>query len=357
MPLNIQPKTFKQQAKLLVKHWPLGQIKLARAQDFLCQLYGFKHYHHFQQCCRSNETFEPLHSVIVVSCYPLWVQQLADLGSINQIQAKKLLHLLWPRYLSEQAPLHQKLYECNFSIHGACRDLLPASVSNPEGIHYPFDDRPAVFDALQALGIPHVEIAAIKVNNHWRDWSYQLQHRDSIEVFSYKDKPERYIKPMMPNREPVWMLDVHLGALARYLRMAGFNTWFQQEDLGDETLAKVAAKERRILLSRDIGWLKRRLVPYGRWIRATDPQEQFREVIRAYELQDRIQPFTRCTQCNDLLKMVDKPSIKTRVPARVYEQYYQFKACPSCDKVYWPGTHINKMNDLLSSVHVQERDD
>jgi hypothetical protein len=152
-----------------------------------------------------------------------------------------------------------------------------------------------------------------------------------------------------PLREPRFLLDVHLGRLAAYLRLAGFDAT-QPRDAADETLAATSAEEGRILLTRDQGLLKRRAVTHGYYVRSDAPAEQLRETIARFDLARRIEPFSRCLRCNDRLVPAAVAAVAARVPPRVRATHDEFTTCPTCGRVFWAGTHHERMRRLLDRV-------
>lgn len=347
MPYALSAPTFSRQAKLLVQHWPFQSIKLSYAREVLSQLYGYKNHHHYQQLTKNDAALLAIDAQTVLSHYTVWVKRLADLGSMNQIQARQLIHYLWPNYLNQQVDLHQKLYQAQFRFLGDCADFID---NQYQTIPYHFDDRPAIKDAIEAIGIPHPEVGGICVNGQWVDFSYLLMNGDQVEVYSQPCLTTTKPLPYKPNGRPVFLLDVHLGGLARYLRMAGFDCLHQNQDYGDAVLAEVAANHDYILLSRDLGLLKRNKVKYGRWVRAVLPEQQFKEIVSHYQLKDSFLPFSRCIKCNGQIAPVDKKQVQAVVPEKVYASLNEFRQCQSCHQVYWQGTHYQKIIEILNNV-------
>jgi uncharacterized protein with PIN domain len=152
-----------------------------------------------------------------------------------------------------------------------------------------------------------------------------------------------------PLREVRFVLDGHLGRLAAYLRMLGFDTWYQNH-VEDAVLAQISKNERRILLTRDQGLLKRSAVTHGYWVRATAPREQLRETIQRFDLQHLAKPFTRCLSCNGLLQSVSLIDVKDEVPENAVRFYHEFWRCAACGKVYWQGSHYQRMVRLIEDT-------
>ncbi len=347
MPYALSASTFSRQAKLLVQHWPFSRIQLSTAREILSQLYGYKNHHHYQQSLQSRAGLLNLNASTVLALYRVWVKRLADLGSMNQIQARQLLHILWPDYLASHSDLKQKLYQASFQFFGACRDFFDGM---SEELDYDFDDRPAIKDAIEALGLPHPEVGGILVNATWVDFSYQLQHGDHFAVYPHPCPVPEFALPFKPGGRPVFLLDVHLGGLARYLRMAGFDCLYQNRDVGDAVLAEVAARHDFILLTRDLGLLKRSIVNYGHWVRAVESELQFKEVVDLYQLQTQFLPFSRCIKCNGSICTVPKSTVEAGLPEQVRDTIDEFSQCQSCRQVYWQGSHYQKIVDVLQKM-------
>ncbi|WP_020558568.1 Mut7-C RNAse domain-containing protein [Thiofilum flexile] len=350
MPFSISANTLKHQAKIVVKFWPFKHIKTTQARQLLTQLYGYKDDHHYQKLLASpHAPFAPITESVLISQYKLWVKNLADLGSMNQNQAKALLHQLWPAYLNQQIALTDKLYRVSFRFYGDCNDFLAGEMLNQD-ISYAFDDRPSIKDSIEALGIPHTEVGAIQVDQQWVGFEYLLQDGQTVKVFPHPNQDTTHPLPYMPSPRPCFLLDVHLGALARYLRLAGFNCLHENQDYGDAVLAEIAASHTCILLTRDIGLLKRSKIKYGRWIRNVLPEQQFKEVVQHYQLHSAFQPFTYCVKCNGHIKPVAKNSVQALVPAGVFAWQQDYQQCQNCGQVFWKGSHFKKIMQILQEV-------
>jgi uncharacterized protein with PIN domain len=131
--------------------------------------------------------------------------------------------------------------------------------------------------------------------------------------------------------------------------MLGFDT-FYHNDYDDATLARISNREGRILLTRDRGLLKRRLVSRGRYVWETDPEAQLVEVIRRFDLLGRIQPFRRCVHCNGVLEPIPKEEILDRLQPKTRLYYDEFRICPDCDHLYWKGSHYQHMERFIRSL-------
>jgi uncharacterized protein len=202
--------------------------------------------------------------------------------------------------------------------------------------------------------VPHTEVDLILVNDHSVDWTYQPQEGDRIAVYpvfeSLDITPLIRLRPQ-PLREVRFVVDGHLGRLAAYLRMLGFDTWYQNH-VDDAVLAEISKNEQRILLTRDQGLLKRSAVTHGYWVRATMPREQLREIIARFDLRRLAKPFTRCLSCNGLLQSATRDEVKDEVPENAARFYAEFWRCTSCGKVFWQGSHYRRMTRLIEEIQL-----
>ena len=136
------------------------------------------------------------------------------------------------------------------------------------------------------------------------------------------------------------------------MRMIGFDCLYWNE-ASDEHLAQISQSEDRFLLTRDRGLLKRGSVRYGYCVRGTNPREQLEEVVAYYDLVGAIKPFRRCMRCNGILHSVEKEAIIDQLPPGVRERHARFHRCLQCGRVYWRGTHFERMQRFIESVQVR----
>ena len=152
-----------------------------------------------------------------------------------------------------------------------------------------------------------------------------------------------------PLRVSRFVLDGHLGRLAAYLRMLGFDTLYRN-DFDDEELAEISAAQQRILLTRDRGLLKRSKVLRGFCLRTKDPHQQLLDVVQRFDLQSQIAPFTRCIACNGILETVQKSEILDQLQPKTRKYFNEFSRCVDCGKIYWQGSHHERMQALVAWV-------
>jgi uncharacterized protein with PIN domain len=215
-----------------------------------------------------------------------------------------------------------------------------------------FDTAASVKDVIEALGVPHTEIGLILINGESVDFSCSLNDGDRISVYpffrSLDINPLTRVRPRLEG-EIRFVLDTHLGKLAAYLRMLGFDSLYRN-DYEDEELAHVSASQQRILLSRDRGLLKRSIVTHGYLVREAHPLQQLIEVLRRFDLSGSISPFRRCLHCNASLHLVPKELVSDRLPPETRKHYDEFNVCPKCDRIYWKGSHYQRMKRLIERL-------
>lgn len=195
------------------------------------------------------------------------------------------------------------------------------------------------------MGVPHPEVGVIQVNAQRQEWGYVIQGEDQIVVFprDFKKISERGMADIR------FILDVHLGKLAHYLRMLGYDSAYQN-DLEDERLAELSEKENRVLLTRDRQLLMRKQVEAGYWVRSLDPKEQLSEIRQVFGLGATSDQFKRCMECNGRLVPVEKEAILDRLEPLTRKFYHEFWVCPDCERVYWAGSHLERMSRLVNGA-------
>lgn len=241
-----------------------------------------------------------------------------------------------------------------FRFYAELNDFLPRA-QRQQPIPYPLPGRVAVKHAIEALGIPHTEVALILANGTAVDFSYLLQPEDRIAVYpAFKTldvTPLQQVRPPLPN--PLrFVVDGHLGRLATWLRLLGFDALYET-DCADEALARITAATGRILLTRDRRLLMRKRVTYGYCVRTRDPEQQLRDVLHRYDLFDAIDPWQRCLRCNGSLQPVAKEKILDRLEPLTKRHYEEFQQCQDCGQVYWKGSHFARLQAFIAGV--QER--
>jgi len=209
--------------------------------------------------------------------------------------------------------------------------------------------RASVKDFIEALGVPHVEVDRIRVCGRDVGFGYLLRPGDAIEVFPRFPAAEPGGARNDPGLAGRFVLDVHLGKLARNLRLLGFDALYRI-DWDDSELARVSAEENRCLLSRDRQLLKRGVIRSGYCLRSDHPEEQTREVLRRYGLHNAARPWSRCLRCNGLVEPAPKAEVFHLLEPKTKLYYEKFFRCVDCGQVYWEGSHCRKLKGILAEL-------
>jgi uncharacterized protein with PIN domain len=246
--------------------------------------------------------------------------------------------------------------QINIRFHDELNDFLISNQRNIE-FNHPLNSSRSIKDLVESIGVPHTEIDLIIVNGKSVNFDYLVVTNDHIDLYA----PSKYIAPELaaisplihcqpePLANPRFILDVHLGRLAAYLRMMGFDCLYRN-DYDDPTLADVSASEQRILLTCDRLLLMRKQVIHGYFVRSRQPREQLLEVLTRFELFDKLKPFTRCMHCNGMTQPVSKHEIEAHLLPATKKYYDEFYQCQNCNKIYWKGSHYLKMQKLINQL-------
>ncbi|MCP5113896.1 MAG: Mut7-C ubiquitin/RNAse domain-containing protein [bacterium] len=210
----------------------------------------------------------------------------------------------------------------------------------------------SVKDLIESCGVPHTEVDLVLVNGESVDFSRSVTDGDRVSVYPVFEAID--ITPVLKLRPETlrqsrFVVDTHLGKLARYLRMLGFDTLYSAT-AADAELAETSRSEHRILLTRDRGLLMRGLITHGYCVREIGARGQLTEVVMRFDLAGSARPFTRCMKCNGEFVAVDKRSVAAQLPPRVREQHEEIQSCLSCGRLYWEGSHHHRMRQLVEEV-------
>lgn len=202
---------------------------------------------------------------------------------------------------------------------------------------------------IEALGVPHTEVELVLVNGESVGFDRLLQDGDRVAVYPKFETLD--ITPLLrvrdrPLRATRFIADVHLGGLAHLLRMAGFDTLYDNK-FQDSMIAAIAEEEDRIVLTRDRELLKRRNITHGCYVRALKSTQQLKEIFERMDLARSARPFTLCLHCNAPLRSVDMAMVERRLPPKVRARYQRFSTCDLCQRVFWEGSHWRSMQAML----------
>ncbi len=205
---------------------------------------------------------------------------------------------------------------------------------------------------IEVLGVPHTEVELILVNGESVDFNHPIADGERIAVYPKFEALD--IQPLLRVRErPLrvmrFIADAHLGGLAPLLRLAGFDTLYDNH-YPDADIEALAAAQQRIVLTRDRELLKRRNITHGCYVRALRPHQQLREVFDRLDLAGSAQPFRLCLMCNAPLRRIAREEAGPRVPDGVLQRHSRFVTCDVCQRIFWEGTHWQRMRALMDSV-------
>ncbi len=236
-------------------------------------------------------------------------------------------------------------------FYAELNDFLPAE-RRGRTLERRLTSSPSVKDLIESYGVPHTEVDLIVVNGESVGFDYRVTGGDYVSVYPVFEALDIGATTRLrskPLRDPRFVLDVHLGTLARYLRMLGFDALYSAH-ADDDELARISHEQHRILLTRDRGLLMRGIVTHGHYVRNTSARRQLAEVVQHFHLVRLAKPFSRCMKCNGLLREVAKEEVVDRLPPRVRREHQQFQICGDCGQVYWKGSHHERMRRLIDAV-------
>ncbi|UCC55709.1 MAG: Mut7-C ubiquitin/RNAse domain-containing protein [Gammaproteobacteria bacterium] len=243
------------------------------------------------------------------------------------------------------------LANARFRFYEELNDFLPESRRKTSFTHT-FNRRASIKDMIESLGVPHTEVELILVNGKSVDFSYIVRDGDVISVYPVFESLD--IRPLLrlrpePLRDNRFVVDTHLGRLARYLRLLGFDSLYSN-DFRDAEIARISSDQHRILLTRDRLLLHRSIITHGYFVREAEPLYQAGEVLHRFDMYRDIRPWTRCTLCNGELEEVSKAAIEHRLEPRTQLYYTDFRICRDCSQLYWKGSHFRKMSKLIRQL-------
>ena len=206
-------------------------------------------------------------------------------------------------------------------------------------VRVPCDGVSSLGHLVESLGVPLPEVGRLVVNGAPATSAYRLGAGDVAEAAAV-DRPQR-----LPAAR--FILDVHLGTLARRLRLLGVDTAYAN-DLDDDVLIERANADRRVLLTQDRGLLRRRSLWLGAYVRGARPDDQLRDVLGRFT--PPLAPWTRCTACNGTLRPARKADVEPLLRPGTRRTYQAFSRCAGCGKVYWHGAHSRRLEDIVAAA-------
>lgn len=253
--------------------------------------------------------------------------------------------------LKETLKLQSQKHTAYFRFFGALNDFLPLQ-KRGKLFRYTYKGEPAIKDTLEAIGVVHTEVDCIFAGKKPLGFYEKIQPHDKVCAYParwpLKNKKLKHLSPA-PLRTFKFIVDSHLGKLARHLRLLGFDALYKT-NYPDEKIVKDHLKTGAVILTRDKGLLKNRVVRRGYWVRAIDSKKQIKEVIKEFGLTLKIRPFRLCLECNGKIARIPKSRISRCLPPMVREYYKRFYICRHCRKIYWQGSHYDWLSGFVKEL-------
>jgi uncharacterized protein with PIN domain len=222
-------------------------------------------------------------------------------------------------------------------VHPALSFLLPRRARDSGELDLRYDPSATVGHLVQSAGVPLTEVGDLVVAGVPVPRRSRLREQDMLEV-GVRARPQPLEGPA------VFLLDVHLGALARRLRLLGIDA-ASDRDADDEQLVERAGKEDRVLLSRDRGLLMRRALRRAAFVRGQDPDDQLADMIERFR--PPLLPWSLCPACGGTLAPVAKAQVAGQLEPGTLRTQQQFSHCGSCGRVYWHGAHDARLQQVV----------
>jgi hypothetical protein len=240
-------------------------------------------------------------------------------------------------------------FTVRLNVHGDL-DFFLRSGARGRCLERSLSEKTSVKDVIESCGMPHPEIDLILVNKQPVDFHHALASVAEIDVYPVENTfPDSKYKRLQVASSKTFVVDGHLGKLTRNLRLLGFDIAYNPH-AEDRQLLQIMERENRALLTRDRRLLMHSVVKTGYCPRSQNADEQTIEVIRRFNLLDRIAPFTRCLCCNAPLRKVSKPEVLESLEPLTKIYYEHFGRCTGCGRIYWAGSHFSKLQKRLDKI-------
>jgi len=239
-----------------------------------------------------------------------------------------------------------------FYFRNYLKELLKKEFRTTLSFVHHFNRKASIKDIIESLGVPHPIVGKLVVNEQGVNFDYILHDGDTVEVVPLQIPVDPCIPTILrpdPLDRIAFVVDVNVGKLALLLRTLGFDTLYSH-NVRNGLLAEISHSENRILLTRDTALLKRKIVMHAYLLRAQHPTRQLIEVIRLYDLSNKIKPLSRCIPCNGMLVPTGKEDIMDRLEPLTKKYYESFHICKECKKIYWAGSHQEKIVAFIENI-------
>ena len=239
-------------------------------------------------------------------------------------------------------------------FHGDLSYFLGSGAAPEPVLEKRLREKTSVKDVIESCGVPHTEVDLILLNGDLVGFAHQLLANGEIDVFPVAAASELFPAHRLQQRRlTAFVADGHLGKLARDLRLLGIDVRYDNRAT-DSQLLTIAITEHRALLTRDRHLLMHAVLQHGYCPHSHLHEEQTLEVVRRFDLAEFLAPYTRCLQCNGLLRRVAKADVLDQLEPLTRIYYEDFRRCTECGKVYWPGSHFAKLQARIERIAARQ---
>jgi uncharacterized protein with PIN domain len=245
----------------------------------------------------------------------------------------------------------EKLIQISLRFYEELNDFLLPEKRKKE-FYQKFNCSDTIKHVVSSFGIADYLVDLVLVNGQPVPFSYLINDGDRISIypkFESFDISKVTKLRQKPLRTLRFIADVHVGKLARYLRMLGFDTLYEN-DYDDSRIVAISLETDRIILTRDRGLLTSKEATRGYLVKNIDLKEQIREVISRFDLLTLINPFSLCLSCNSKVRKIDRKDVQEKIDPGIYEQFDEFSSCPDCKKIFWQGSHYRSMSNFIEQI-------
>lgn len=210
-------------------------------------------------------------------------------------------------------------------------------------------EKTSIKDVIESCGVPHPEVDLILINSQSVAFTYIVDAETNVGVYPVTGRTLLAENRLQRHHMKKFIADGHLGKLVRDLRLLGFDILYDRAAEDRQLLGAIMSDE-RALLTRDRRLLMHRTVRHGYYLRSQNPLEQTIEVVRRFDLFSAFAPFTRCLTCNAFLEQVEKSEVTEQLEPLTKIYYEQFRRCTGCGRIYWPGSHFDKLRARIEGI-------
>lgn len=231
---------------------------------------------------------------------------------------------------------------------GTLQDFLSKEQQSRELLQLSFELNPSAKDLLEAQGIPHTAVFQLFINGQLNPLNQNIRDGDVLVAYPFSATSQEKIDSVFYSPKS-FLADVHLGKLSKTLRLLGIDVQ-PAIDLSKQEIIQLSNSNKKMILTRNIQLLKNSKTLFGYWVRSTDPDTQVGEIFQRFKIISKVAPFSRCMECNGILQEVPLQKVRGKVPPKVQEWHDAFYKCTTCSRVYWQGSHYQKLKQKVSML-------